>query len=32
VQFVPHADTILNLAETAVTAQHWSVRQAASKE
>jgi peptide/nickel transport system substrate-binding protein len=29
VEFVPHVTTILNLAETAVTEQHWSVRPAA---
>jgi hypothetical protein len=28
VEFVPHATTTINLAETAVTEQHWSVRQA----
>src|SRR5262249_19031146 len=27
VEFVPYVTTILNLAETLVTAQHWSVRQ-----
>ena len=26
VEFVPYANTVLNLAETAVTDQHWSVR------
>ena len=26
VEFVPHVTTILNLAETSVTEQHWSVR------
>jgi peptide/nickel transport system substrate-binding protein len=26
VEFVPHASTVLNLAETGVTAEHWSVR------
>jgi ABC-type transport system substrate-binding protein len=26
VEFVPHVTTILNLAETSVTDQHWSVR------
>src|SRR5215510_5467177 len=26
VEFVPYVTTILNLAETAVTEQHWSVR------
>jgi ABC-type transport system substrate-binding protein len=26
VEFVPYAATILNLAETSVTDQHWSVR------
>jgi peptide/nickel transport system substrate-binding protein len=26
VEFVPHVSTILNLAETSVTDQHWSVR------
>jgi ABC-type transport system substrate-binding protein len=31
VEFVPHVTTILNLAETSVTAQHWSMRQAAGK-
>jgi ABC-type transport system substrate-binding protein len=32
VAFVPHVTTILNLAETSVTDQHWSVRQAARPE
>jgi hypothetical protein len=32
VAFVPYVTTILNLAETAVTGQHWSVRQAVMKE
>jgi peptide/nickel transport system substrate-binding protein len=32
VEFVPHVTTILNLAETSVTDQHWSVRQRAMKE
>jgi peptide/nickel transport system substrate-binding protein len=32
VAFVPHVTTILNLAETSVTDQHWSVRQAARSE
>jgi hypothetical protein len=32
VQFVPYVSMLLNLAETAVTEQHWSVRQTASKE
>jgi ABC-type transport system substrate-binding protein len=32
VEFVPYANTILNFAETGVTAQHWSVRQAARQE
>jgi peptide/nickel transport system substrate-binding protein len=32
VEFVPYANTTLNLAETGVTAQHWSVRQAAMKK
>jgi peptide/nickel transport system substrate-binding protein len=32
VQFVPYVSTLLNLAETAVTEQHWSVRQSAKKE
>ena len=27
VEFVPHVDTRLNLTETGVTEQHWSVRQ-----
>ena len=26
VEFVPYVTTILNLAETSVTDQHWSVR------
>jgi hypothetical protein len=26
VEFVPYVTTILNLAETSVTEQHWSVR------
>jgi len=26
VEFVPYIDTTLNLAETSVTEQHWSVR------
>ena len=26
VEFVPHVTTVLNLAETGVTAEHWSVR------
>jgi hypothetical protein len=26
VEFVPYVSTILNLAETRVTAEHWSVR------
>ncbi len=32
VEFVPHVTTILNLAETSVTDEHWSVRQAAMKQ
>jgi len=28
VEFVPYVSTSLNFAETSVTAQHWSVRQA----
>jgi hypothetical protein len=28
VEFVPHPSGLLSLAETAVTAQHWSVREA----
>jgi peptide/nickel transport system substrate-binding protein len=32
VQFVPYVSTLLNLAETSVTEQHWSVRQVASQE
>jgi peptide/nickel transport system substrate-binding protein len=32
VEFVPYVSTILKLAETGVTEQHWSVRQAARKE
>ncbi|HXH08667.1 MAG TPA: ABC transporter substrate-binding protein, partial [Alphaproteobacteria bacterium] len=32
VEFVPHASTILNLAETSVTEQHWSLRRAATKK
>jgi hypothetical protein len=31
VQFVPYASGMLNLTETSVTAQHWSVRQSAKK-
>jgi peptide/nickel transport system substrate-binding protein len=31
VEFVPHASTMLNLAETSVTDQHWSVRRATMK-
>jgi ABC-type transport system substrate-binding protein len=31
VEFVPHMSTILNLAETSVTDQHWSVRRAMMK-
>jgi glutathione transport system substrate-binding protein len=31
VEFVPHMSTILNLAETSVTDQHWSVRRATMK-
>jgi peptide/nickel transport system substrate-binding protein len=31
VEFVPYINTILNLAETSVTEQHWSVRQATMK-
>jgi len=26
VEFVPYVNTLLNLAETSVTEQHWSVR------
>jgi hypothetical protein len=32
VAFVPYVTTLINLAETAVTEQHWSVRQAARTE
>jgi peptide/nickel transport system substrate-binding protein len=32
VEFVPYVTTLIDLAETGVTAKHWSVRQAASKE
>lgn len=32
VEFVPHVTGILNLAETSVTDQHWSVRKNAAKE
>jgi ABC-type transport system substrate-binding protein len=32
VQFVPYASGMLNLTETSVTEQHWSVRQSAKKE
>jgi ABC-type transport system substrate-binding protein len=32
VEFVPYQTTILNLAETSVTDQHWSVRKAAMKK
>jgi hypothetical protein len=32
VEFVPHVTTTLNLAETSVTEQHWSVRQAGMKQ
>jgi ABC-type transport system substrate-binding protein len=32
VEFVPYVSTILKLAETGVTDQHWSVRQGAKKE
>jgi hypothetical protein len=31
VAFVPYVTTILKLAETSVTDQHWSVRQSARK-
>jgi hypothetical protein len=31
VEFVPYVSTILKLAETGVTEQHWSVRKAAGK-
>jgi hypothetical protein len=31
VEFVPYKNTTLNLAETAVTEQHWSVRRATMK-
>jgi ABC-type transport system substrate-binding protein len=31
VEFVPYVSTILKLAETGVTDQHWSVRKAAGK-
>lgn len=31
VEFVPYINTILNLAETSVTEQRWSVRQATMK-
>ena len=32
VEFVPYVTTLLKLAETGVTAQHWSVQQGARKE
>ena len=32
VEFVPYINTILNLSETSVTEQHWSVRQGAMKQ
>jgi len=32
VQFVPYISGMLNLTETSVTEQHWSVRQTASKD
>jgi len=32
VEFVPYVSTLLNLAETSVTKQHWSVRQVASQD
>jgi peptide/nickel transport system substrate-binding protein len=32
VEFVPYVTTLLKLAETRVTAQHWSVRQRAMKQ
>jgi peptide/nickel transport system substrate-binding protein len=32
VEFVPYVSTLLNLDATAVTAQHWSVRQSAKRE
>jgi ABC-type transport system substrate-binding protein len=32
VEFVPHMGPLLNIAETGVTEQHWSVRQSAKKE
>lgn len=32
VEFVPYVNGVLNLAETGVTEQHWSVRQAVKKE
>jgi peptide/nickel transport system substrate-binding protein len=32
VEFVPYVSTLLNLDATAVTAQHWSVRQSAKKD
>jgi len=31
VEFVPYVGTTLNLTETSVTEQHWSVRQATMK-
>ncbi len=31
-EFVPYVTTLIDLAETGVTAQHWSVRQAAMKK
>ena len=32
VQFVPYVSPLLHLAATAVTEQHWSVRQSAKQE
>jgi len=32
VQFVPYVTGYLTLAETSVTAQHWSVRKGAGKK
>jgi hypothetical protein len=32
VEFIPYATTLLKLAETGVTSQHWSVRQGARRE
>ena len=32
VEFVPYVSTILNLDETSVTAEHWSVREKAAMQ